>query len=788
MLNRQDNNVLGDKSILSGRDTILNFIMSDKVVSLIEGIPKVNNEYVERVELEKELVDKINRYNILQVYGMSGIGKTELVKKGIKYLANNYDKIYWLSCNLDSNIELDNIHTISGAKINILDKIKSSKVLIVLDNIKNDIKRLATIFNENNYNYSKLILISQEKSLEKSIEKLQVSFMKKEEVNEIFSEEEFQQPSFLKLIGEIEYHPMMLQILKQYLLDEDNGVNAEDFKGISDLVELQDSDISQSSRICNKIINDYYIKEKEVCLLLANLNSNLIEETFLKKLIVPKIGELTRRAFLEYNDNYYYLHDIVLNSIKTISSNEECKIVFKEKQIEYFEAQLEQREISFYRFVAYNNKYMIWLYEHTDSTYLKILIYNFYMMFFNNKNSSIHIENIKKLLENIEIRKYYEIKLYIEMLECIIQDREYEPSRSEKLENSIMELKKLLGKVDDTNCSYLIKHHIGKLYNWNRKYDESIPIFLEIIKNKPDEYTTYLQLLRAYRQKLINEKLEKSDKDIIMNKILNLLKQMDIEKMPVAIYLEVLKSIKNRPLNNKKNLELCLFNHFNHFKAIAFLYSKNTIFEHIYLIMGELSATISYNQQEFFKEWFKTVEHPNLEDCSGEILLSVIKIFCAEVKRRKYAGEESSELVKQIIVWWNKYSNDFMGDKVNVFDYKYIIEFYINIENFEMAEQALQKIYDEDNEWHLKYISEISKGKKQLMEALNYINKGIEIYKCKGDKYYISAFLNIKAEILYSQKNKMCVDILNEAIADCRNEKTKESWRNKLEKWNSEFN
>ena len=137
---------------------------------------------------------------------------------------------------------------------------------------------------------SKLIIISQEKIFNSAIsEKILIDFMSKEEAQQIFTDSKFQDNEFMSLFKKLEYHPMTLKLIKTYLLEEDNGLDVTDFLNTGRLVELRDSELTNSQEICKKILGDYFCQKKEVCMLLSKLDSNRVEAGFLKQCIFQRL-------------------------------------------------------------------------------------------------------------------------------------------------------------------------------------------------------------------------------------------------------------------------------------------------------------------------------------------------------------------------------------------------------------------------------------------------------------------------------------------------------------------
>lgn len=777
--NKLDNSQIAGNDINYNNYTYLQNIDIGNV--LLREVPKLDKEYIER-EIECIVSNAITKADVIQIFGISGCGKTELIKSVVSKQMDGFKNIYWISCEKTKEVHLEEVHELSGQEFDILNQIKHERCLVILDNAFMRIMQVVDSFRKVDNHNSKLIIISQEKSLYRGItEKIQVKFMSKGEAKQLFTEDIFQNKDFKELFEKIDYHPLMMKLLKTYLLDEDNGIFVSDFTNTKRLVELKDSELTKSEEICEKILGDYYIKKPDICSLLAILGNNQIEAEFLKYCIVSDIPDMVKRGFLSAEEGYYSIHDIVLNSMGALVQNN-CDIVklpYVSKIKEYLEQGNENRTLPFYTFYALHQNFLTYIYKTYENKELQILIYNSILLFANHKNRVEHIKNIDNLLEGNSLASYYSIKLLIEKLEYQIQLCKVE--RLEQIERAITILFELLEKKQDLECELLIKSHMGKFYNWNQNYKEAESFFIDVLNQKKNEPSVTLQLLRIYRQ-YITENRKKTDsrqkEDELQCKVSNMLKGLSYENIPVAIYLEIVNLIKNQPLNSDENLKLCLWNQFDYFKKVVTLYAQTSVFQHIYSTVGELSETLSYNKPDFFDEWFHKVNHPIDNE---KMQKSVIKIFCAEIKICGQKEVDYKNYLHSLQECWKREKEG----NVKAFDYNVIIKMYLAIGEYSKAQIELEEIYDEKNEWHLKFKSQIERGNENYREALQNIELAIKLYrgKSRNDTKYAFAFLKDKAEILYILGDESYKDIMLEAISGTTDENLKREWETLLTSW-----
>lgn len=753
MLDCKSQEINGDGNNQAGRD--INIYSNRNIYSyqLLEDIPNVDEEYIERSYTNDILNDLKNR-NIIQIYGISGIGKTELVKSVINKM-DEYDKFYWISCDDSNNkIDLSRVNNVYGKYINILDKIKTAKIIIVLDNYNAELKNICNEFNKCNINDSKLIVTSKSKTTCKNIFSFLIDYMSYDEAKGIFDYEMLKSEELRSFLKQIDKHPMTLQILKNYLNPE-NGITFDDIKNrISDIVNMDDSEITSSTKICEKIIGLSYSKNPKVYKFLSLCDSNILESNFLKKIMFTEIPDLIRKNFIKYEDKFYYMHSIIKDSIKAIAKKEEFKITelkdYIYKLLKYLEEKIEFKDLSFYRFYGYHSNLLEKLYNIIDDNYYKIVLYNAYIVANNYHNKKKVVLDIQNLLKDSKINHYYELKLLVEKYELEITCAN-KKNKKELIIKKITKLKNIEYEEKEEKCKEFLQQRIAKLYNWLGNYNEAIDILKDILRNDKKAYSSILQLCRAYRQLALYKNNNTSE---YIRKVYDILKKVDFNDMPISIFLEIIRLIIYRPFNTKEILELCLWNNFDLFDKCVELYSENKIHEHIYIIIGALASNLHYNKSDYYKKWFIEIEHPQINKCDRKMLSAMINIYCYEIKRRARFNEDAEDIFEVVKGYWKEYKDKYYP--LNKFQYKPIIDCLISMKKFNEAYNELEEVYDHKDIWHLRYKAQIYEGKKDYDKALQYIMLVLEMYKDAKDKHegYLSTFLADKERILKHKENQ----------------------------------
>ncbi|MDK0626288.1 hypothetical protein P5F04_05145 [Clostridium perfringens] len=752
MLDYKCQEIDGNGNNQAGRDINIYSNRNISSYQLLENVPNTNEEYIER-NYTNTILNYLKDKNIIQIYGISGIGKTELVKSVISKIKKD-KKIYWISCD-DTNekVDLSCINNIYGKHINLLDKINKEKAIIVLDNYNAKLTNIRDEFNRINTNDSKLIVTSKAKTTCKHIFTLLIDYMSYDEAKMIFDDEMLKSEELNNFLKKIDKHPMTLQILKNYLNPE-NGITFNDIKNrINDIVNMDDGEITSSIKICEKIIGLSYNENPKVYKFLSLCDSNILETDFLKKIMLAEIPNLISKNFIKYEDKFYYMHSIIKDSINAIVNRDGLQIIelkeYTDKVLKYLEEKIELKDLCFYRFYGYNTNLLDKLYSMIDDNYFKVVLYNAYIVANNYHNKETVISDIDNLLKDSKIDRYYELKLLVEKYELEIACAN-KKDKKDVIVGKIKQLKEIEYAKKEDKYKDFLQQRIGKFYNWSGNYSKAVPILEDRVSKDKKGYSSILQLCRAYRQLALDK--HNNQHEYIM-KAYNILKTVNFSNMPISIFLEIIKLIISRPFNTEDILDLCLWNNFELFDKCVELYCENKIHEHIYIIIGDLASNLYYNKSDYYKKWFIDIEHPKLESCDKRMLSSMINIYCYEIKRRVQADENAEDILPVVKRYWNAYKEKYAP--VSEFKYKAMIDCLISMKEFDEAEIELNEVYRDTDIWHLRYKAQIAEGRKDYDKALEYIDIVIDRYeKTKNQhKGYLNTFLKDRERISAEKSN-----------------------------------
>ena len=320
--------------------------------------PKITRFYGREQELNFLCNGVLNQNtHLISVLGLSGIGKTTLVKRFIDLNLQQFEVIIWRSLKFPKSLDLliDDLLNIcqQEAKATIDDKLKqlfnilkNKKCLIILDDLENifvncqfagqykpeyqDYKTFLQMITEIEHQ-SCLILISQEKCQEMisldselyPIHSLELSGLDHAATEILKNQGLKNEETWLNLINLYESHPRYLQYISILIKDvfqgevaefikENSLILTEDFKTLFDLMWMRLSDVEKE--ILLKISqNDQSISRDEIKQLLSLSSMDIINglQSLTRRFLVSKLENDQKlytlsAVFKEYLRIYYH--------------------------------------------------------------------------------------------------------------------------------------------------------------------------------------------------------------------------------------------------------------------------------------------------------------------------------------------------------------------------------------------------------------------------------------------------------------------------------------------------
>lgn len=128
-------------------------------------IPQKTANYVSREENLKDIRKILKKQDVVQIIGISGIGKSEFAKQVSQDISQNFESVIWID-GKDLNDSIESIQISQfNYDINLKFVIENYKALVVVDNLNENVRRFVELFKSNNKKQSKCIITSLEKEV-----------------------------------------------------------------------------------------------------------------------------------------------------------------------------------------------------------------------------------------------------------------------------------------------------------------------------------------------------------------------------------------------------------------------------------------------------------------------------------------------------------------------------------------------------------------------------------------------------------------------------------------------
>jgi tetratricopeptide (TPR) repeat protein len=749
-----------------------------KILPKTSQIPSHKGNYYERIE-ENVIINKLNSESLIQIYGLSGIGKTEITIGVAQKLLKRFDTVLWIEGDSVQNSKID-FNAIKISKfdklINLSTILESYSVCVVFDNINHNASDISEAFLKHNKKNSVCIISSLTKSLDDT-HSLKLNEVSVEIASKILFDgnpelEDTKRQIILTYTGK---HPLILRILSSSI--KNNLFNWDSL--ISELEEinrLNDKDKNQT--IANRIIGKIkQTNEKELAAL--NFVSNrFITQPFLEKLIGKVgVGKLLDNTILGKDDTKNYsTHQIVLDSIKAEVTNLQWIDEFTQKVKIYLMEHNEIKDISFYN-VMFNHRILLdKILDSTADIELKqVILYSVVQCTDITMSAQIDllIAKINPLI--LENKTYYENLLSIEIAEINlfkIDKKKEKEKYKEETEKAIETLAEFIKTAKDDTHKATILHHIGKFYFKIGEDSSASQKFEEVLTLKPNDPFALLQIAR------IASKARKIDKVKEITETI-----FGLSACPISVLLSFYELIT---FNNYNDLKSTFIDQKIDSFVVNIVDALDSRYDQPYSILGKISGHLSYNFPEYFETIVDNLPTPANVDFNDNLRFSFALTLVSFYKYLKYNGSKETNKMKMDKVLALAKVNFELSKLDSDYKKSQFVDLLIEAEEFDLAEQQADN-FDDVNEFNLQKLSKIYRGQGKFTEAIEAANEAIDFNK-EQQSAYLSAFLNDRAEAENGGGMKLCLDTLNEAIEKQTNDKTKKQWTNKLNDWIIKYN
>lgn len=757
-------------------EEVLNFLPKTyeyyRILPQTNKLPSFKTKYFERKE-EAEIIEKLKGQNHLQIFGISGIGKTEISISIANTLEGEFESVIWL----DGDSLSTGLHNLSSVHISKFNNtlnldyfLQEFKVLLIVDNLNVNVNEFVSLFAESNKHNSKCLITSLQRNIETS-NSYNLLFVEAEIAKKILLSSKTlpNDTQLTTIVNEVSGYPLVLNLIV-------SAIDVDDFSWdeiINELVNLKDFPDSKNQKLSERIIGKFKSVIDTELQWLKEINNRKISRHFLSETLSKRsISELEKRSLIRIQDSFFFdTHQLILDSINSEITISDNKFIIEALE-KYLSNYNEIKNIDYFHFLLNHNGFVRGIYDSASfSENIKKIILYALIQATDSFNSP---EWFLKELNQIKYEpktNYYDLLLLIEKseIELFQIDKSSDDYRN-KCQNIIDELIEILNDAKESNFKIVLYHHIGKFFSRLKEEQKAIEYFNKVIAEDANADYSRLQLARLY--------LNKKDLENAKTEIERALsKEIDFKKQSLSILLSFYELLFRNELRNERTK--FIDNRIESFIKVI-LNSIDSNFEQPYMVLEKLSSHLGYLQKESFNEICEALPFPSNIDENKKLRLAFAKIKLSQYKMLKYSDQLSKDNMEIVLSVAEKYFNSI--DFENDFERKQQLDLYITSEQYDKALDFTTKFEDKNEPFYLQNLSKILRGKKDLEAALKTIDQALNNEKVVAD-FYLAAFLNDKAEILFLMNDKSCIGILQNAIDKQNTEKTKESWTTKKEKW-----
>lgn len=734
-------------------------------------IPQSSLYYVQRDKESKAFQALLETQSIVEIVGVSGIGKSEFAKQVTKEISQNFESLFWI--NGSEYESLDSVKLCRfGYEVNLRFVLENYKSLVIVDNLNENVAKLNEDFQKSNKHESKCIITSLKQSLSDALT-YKLPCMEDELICKYIdsfglglSETERK-----KLVTLVAGYPLAVNMICASAKD--------DLYSIGELLSdgaLQNLEDEHNQRLSERIVRKIYDKYAAELNLLSYIDCQVISSDFLRVIVDRiRLKYLCRYSVLQQEDAYTFrIHQVVLDAIKCIAHIPDLKEL-ADKLSCYLDNKNHQKDIPFFTLFHHNVSFIDKVYHNADTTeeQKKVILY-----------SRLQAENtFSDPLKYLSLINELTLQPANSLYDCLLQadKNEIELSAtkreefSEKAKNIIVDLESELKKTTDENIKFELLHHIGKLYVKLREGENAKPYFEKALMICPKAYATMLQLAKiAHNSKPSDISKAKEYVSTILDYNI---KGHDVPLTIVLACYSVFLSKKAYSDLEEKYIE-SNFENFSNVIMNSLLNFNNQAVP----TLGSFAYSFAYINPEFMRRTFELLQ--KLPAASSD---NVYIQACANLKAVEYKLEidKKSDKAKTIFKEAEYYfellnlkekeegrSKDYMRKRYQ--------ELLMDAEEWKQALEFSANFDDKDSEFYYQNVAKIYQNLQDYPQAIGNIDKAIAKV---SDTDYKSSFLWNKACILYDMGDKESLKILQEAIDMRKEDKAKDEWKEMLNKW-----
>lgn len=768
-------NIGNQRFILSLIDYLPSASQIYSAISMQNDLPPLPSDFVNR-EDEAPIVEMVNRNRVSVIHGVSGIGKSKIALGIAHKLKDEFDSIIWVNLGENKDFNFKSVKVGDFDKnLNLANLCAAYKTLVILDNFSGDVSDIKVEFETFSRDESRVLITSLERSARKEV-CFHLSEMNVDESKDVINKSiDIDKKYVDEIVDHIGGHPLCLELVCQIIREEEySGLEIDNF--LLEISQIPDEVVrGKSQTISDLVIGKYSEKFQREFSLISLINSEQISNFIFNKILGMKaIRNLEKLSLvIRSGINYSSIHSVVLLSINNLFDSSREREQLKDEICEVLLVENELKKSGYYSFCVMHNALLNELYrQNLSDRNRKALLYAIIQTTDNLVFKSDLIGEVEKF--DLSHNNMEDLILLIEKLELRLisidrkQNEDDYQFEAEQAINKLGEISPLL--AEESNIKLLVEHHIAKIYFWKGEVATAKKLFTDLLCKFPSSEQCMLQLARIYDNEKAYDEVERYVETVLSN--IN----PDQSYSVVLSFYDLISNSKYKSCREKY-----IQGRVEDF-VLDISATLRSSFDHPYRVLSSLSSYLGYNLPEAFESLCASLPAPDNVSDNNKLMMAYADIQMALYRLYKYSQRKDREQ--------KLYETSQLAEKyyiecqpANDFDNLKVAKFLIEVEQYERAGCYLNKVENKDPFYYQNAAKQL-RGVGDEKGAIIAIDEAIAGAQ-RGDcgEWFMSSFLNDKAEILYRSDGGKALEVLAEAIDNQNNPKTKKAWQAKAERW-----
>lgn len=737
-------------------------------------LPSLKTDYVVRSDDESLIKQIIQKQNYVQIFGVSGIGKSDLSISIAQSLKDQFDTILWLDGQdlINAKFDLQSIALSKfGSNINLNFVLSQHHILLIVDNLNENVDSFVQGFQNANRNKSLCIVTSLQKNLPEETS-YNLSYLTDELSKQVLlsgsnipTEEQI-----ANIISLVKGYPLLLTILK-------SSVEVGDFSWHEIITEIQNVvsiEDERNQKISERVIGRFLPAMRYDLSWLGELDNIRVSRNFLDFVIgkMEGVRSLAKRSLITIRDGYYYnVHQLIIDAVKDIVPMEDDLTKRVNALSTYLNRYNETKSLEYYIFMLNHTSFLNKIYKQPgiEAEVKKRILYGFMQSHDYYQDPTWVLEQVIALAIKPK-ENYYDLLLFIEKSEIELHQTVKKEYHTKSMQ-IVADLQSFLPSAHDT----VIYHHVGKMYAKTQQFDLAKENFEKILATDPDADYCLLQMARM--------QIKSGEFDTARKTISQVLdKEINLKEQSLSVLLSMYDLLANREF---ADLRKKYIDERADFFLSTMLYAIDKNFDQPYRLLEKLSGHLSYKCTDVYETLCQAIPFPAKLDSNKPLRLAYATIQADYYKLLKYAPGDGKDLkMKQAFELAEKYylSIDFDND----INRKKLQDLYITGEQADKALDQLKEFDDPNAHFVQQNICKAYRLLQKYPESLQAIEIALQNDE-ELKPFHKAAFLNDKAMTLFDMQDPSCISVLEEAIKLQSDSKTQKTWDQKRGTWKTHF-